>query len=166
MTELSGGGKLEAALKDLSSKLESGGAIKVGFLSGATYPNGTPVAMIAAIQDFGAPAAGIPPRPFFRNMIAGKSNEWGPAVADLLKTTNYDVDKTLRTTGEAIASQLQQSIIDTNEPPLKEATVRAKGFSKPLIDTSHMINSVGYEVSARSGSSRYTAAPITFKAKA
>jgi hypothetical protein len=41
---------------------------------------------------------------------------------------------------------LQQSIRDTNDPPLAQATIARKGFAKPLIDTSVMINSVDYEV--------------------
>ena len=50
--------------------------------------------------------------------------------------------------GEGIKGQLQQSIRDTNAPPLAPATVSAKGFAKPLIDSSNMINSVDYEVDA------------------
>ncbi len=140
-----GGDKLQAKLRELASKLR-GGSVRVGFLENATYPNGTPVAMIAAIQNFGAPRAGIPPRPFFTNMIAAKQKEWPSAVAGLLKSNEYDVTKTLQMTGEAVAGQLRQSIRDTNEPPLKPATIRRKGFDKPLIHTSHMINSVDYEV--------------------
>jgi hypothetical protein len=47
---------------------------------------------------------------------------------------------------EAIAGQLRESIIKTNAPPLSPRTIARKGFAKPLIDTSHMINSVDYEV--------------------
>jgi hypothetical protein len=102
--------------------------------------------MIAAIQEFGAPSRGIPPRPFFRNMIKAKSGEWPKAIAALLKANNYDARRTLMLTGEAIAGQLRQSIVDTNSPPLKPATIKRKGFAKPLIDTSVMINSIDYEV--------------------
>ena len=48
--------------------------------------------------------------------------------------------------GEAIAGQLRQSIVDTNSPALAESTIRRKGFSKPLVDTGHMLQSVDYEV--------------------
>lgn len=102
--------------------------------------------MIAAIQEFGAPAAAIPPRPFFRNMVASKSDEWPDGVAQALVSSNYDAEKALGIVGAAIEGQLKQSIIDTNEPALKPATVARKGFDKPLIDTSNMINSVDSEV--------------------
>lgn len=147
MAELRGGTKLERKLAELAIKLSTPGTVRVGFLAGARYPNGTPVAMVAAIQNYGAPRAGIPPRPFFTNMIKAKSPQWGQAIANLLKSTDYNVDQTLRLTGEAIKGQLQQSIRDTNDPPLKPATIRRKGFSKTLIDTGQMINSVDYLVS-------------------
>ncbi len=137
---------LERALGDLAKKLKRGGKVRVGFLENAKYPDGTPVAMIAAIQDFGAPAAGIPPRPFFRNMVAAKQGEWPAAIEASLVATGYDVAQTLKQTGQGIVGQLRRSIEDTNEPPLKPATVRAKGFDKPLVDTGHMLNSVDFEV--------------------
>jgi hypothetical protein len=146
MVTVRGGDQLEKRLREIADALGNKGAVKVGFLENATYPNGTPVAMIALIQDSGAPNAGIPPRPFFRNMVASKSPEWPKAIYDLLKQTNYDGQHTLALIGEAIKAQLQQSIRDTNTPPLKPATVKRKGFDKPLIETSHMINSVDYEV--------------------
>jgi hypothetical protein len=161
MATIRGGDKLHRELAKLTVKLRNPGTLSVGFLAGATYPTdvkrskrgpnkslagGVPVAMIAAIQEFGAPSRGIPPRPFFRNMIKAKSGEWPAAIAALLKANNYDARRTLTLTGEAIAGQLRQSIKDTNTPPLKPATIKKKGFAKPLIDTSHMINSIDYEV--------------------
>lgn len=146
MAEVSGGDKLQAALDKIARNLKSGGTVKVGFLEGATYPDGTSVPLVAAINEFGAPSRGQPPRPFFRNMIQAKSGEWPKAVEGLLKANNYDAKRTLELTGAAIAGQLRQSIVDLVDPPLAPSTVRRKGFSKPLIDTSVMINSVDFEV--------------------
>lgn len=139
-------GGVEQFLDDLTKKLTGSQSLRVGFLEGATYPDGTSVPMVAAINEFGAPSRGQPPRPFFRRMIAAKSPEWPKATAILMKKTNYDVDKTLNLMGEGIKGQLVQSINDLVSPPLAQSTIDAKGFSKPLIDTSVMINSVGYEV--------------------
>lgn len=146
MATIKGGQKLEAALARIAAKITNPATLKVGFLANATYPDGTPVAMIAAIQDFGAPKVNIPPRPFFRNMVRKKKREWPKAIADLLRANDYDAAKTLELTGQAIAGQLRQSIIETNEPPLKPATVARKGFDKPLVDTGHMLNSIDHEV--------------------
>ena len=141
-----GGEKLNDKLNELASKIRKGGVVRIGFLEGATYPDGTLVALVAAVQEFGAPSRGIPPRPFFRNMIQKYSKEWPGAMRSLLKQNGYDVNLTLQLTGEAIAGQLRQSIRDTNYPPLAPATIARKGFDKPLIDTGHMFNSISYEV--------------------
>lgn len=151
MVEVKGGEKFEAALAAIAAKVKAPLTLRVGFLEGATYPagkhGGESVATVAAIQNFGAPKVGIPPRPFFSNMVKEKSPNWPRALARLLKTHNYDVRKVLQLMGEGIEGQLKQSIRDTNEPPLSPKTVKRKGFDKPLIDTSHMINSTGHEVS-------------------
>lgn len=144
---IKGGDKFEAYMEGMAQRLARGGSyVKVGFLANATYPNGTPVAMVAAIHNWGAPRAGIPPRPFFTNMIAAKSPEWGPATGDLLLRNHYDAGATLRMIGEGVAGQLRQSIVDTNAPALAESTIRRKGFDKPLVHSGHMLNSVDYEV--------------------
>jgi len=142
--KVSGGDKLEKALAELASKLQDGKTLSVGFLENATYPDGTSVAFVAAMNEFGT--SRMPPRPFFRNMIQDKSPEWPSAIAGLLKSTDMDVDKTLMLAGEAIKGQLQQSINTLTSPPLAESTIDRKGHSKPLIDTSVMVNSVDYVV--------------------
>lgn len=150
MAKMDGGIELERALRKIASGLSGGNVVlRVGFLEGATYPQGgKPVAMIAAIQEFGAPRAGIPPRPFFRHMIANHSGEWPAAIAAQLKDTDYNVPLAMDRVGAGIAGQLRQSIIDTNSPPLALSTIAHKGHSKPLIDTGHMINSIDHEVLA------------------
>lgn len=134
-----GGAKLEAHLKRLAEKIGSGSTLQVGFLANATYPDGKPVAMIAAIHNFGR-------WPFFTNMVADESPAWGPALATNIKAANFDVQVAMSRMGAGIKGQLQQSILDTWSPPLAPSTVKRKGFDKPLIETSHMINSVDYRV--------------------
>jgi len=141
-----GGENVTRVLERIADRVTRPATLRVGFLEGATYPDGKPVAMIAAIQEFGAPRANIPPRPFFRNMIAKKSKEWPRAVADLLVQNDYDVARTLDQAGFAIEGQLRQSIQQTNAPPLAQSTIDRKGHSKPLVDTGHMLNSVDHEV--------------------
>lgn len=145
MATMKGGKKFSKLLQEISGQLAGGEkTVRVGFLENATYPKGMQVAMVAVFNEFGTATA--PPRPFFRNMIRAKQGEWPAAIAGLLKANGYDVEKTLNITGAAIAGQLKQSIIDTNSPPLAASTIKRKGFAKPLIFTSHMINSVDYEV--------------------
>ncbi len=144
--EFSGGDKLEAALKQIAERLGKASEVKAGFMSGATYPDGTKVAMVAAIQNYGAPAKGIPPRPFFSGMVDKESPTWGDRLAKIIKGANYDGQLSLERMGYSIASDLQQSILATNSPALAPSTIAAKGFSKPLVDSGHMLNSVEYDV--------------------
>lgn len=176
MATVKGGDKLARALREIGKKVSSAKTVRVGFLEGATYPDGTPVALIAAIQELGAPRARIPPRPFFRNMIAQKRGEWPAAISGLLRDHDYDARVTLELTGHAIKGQLQQSIADLTAPPLRPITLMLRkmfgndhsairgrdvaeaarrvaagestaGVSeKPLIWTGHLQNSVDSEV--------------------
>jgi hypothetical protein len=137
-----GGEKLQARLRELAQKVGSSGTLEVGFMEGATYPDGTSVPMVAAINEFGAPENNIPPRPFFRGMVADGETHWGDDLAKILKVTDYDVKGSLELLGERMVGELQQSIRDFNDPANAESTADKKGFNKPLIDTSHMVNSV------------------------
>lgn len=144
MATVLGGDKLEAAFARIASKLAKASEVRVGFLEGATYPDGTPVAEVAAIQNFGS--TDIPARPFFSNMVSDKSPQWGERFAKVLAAADYDTDLALARMGEGIAGQLRQSIVDTNDPPLARRTVERKGHDKPLVDTGHMLASVDKEV--------------------
>lgn len=152
MAKLKGGENLGPKLAAIGKGIASGDSVRIGFLERASYPDGTPVALVAAVQDFGAPARGIPPRPFFRDMIAERKAEWPAAIAALLKANDYDAARTLDQVGEAVAGQLRESIQKAAAPPyapLAPATIKRKGFSKLLVDTGHMLNSVDHEVKTR-----------------
>ncbi|ELY6087820.1 hypothetical protein SNQ11_002957 [Cronobacter sakazakii] len=146
MTTFSGGAALEAKLAELAEKLGDGKTLRVGFLEGATYPDGQSVPMVAAANEYGDPAMNRPPRPFFRNMIAEKSPEWPQDIAKIAEATGYEAEAMLGLMGEHIKGQLQGSIRDLMEPALSPVTIAKKGFSKPLIETSHMLNSVDYDI--------------------
>ncbi|MFA7254386.1 MAG: hypothetical protein WC107_07625 [Patescibacteria group bacterium] len=140
---LQGADGVAKALEEIAKRM-GGGEVAVGFMEGATYPDGTPVAAVAFWNEFGT--TGTPARPFFRQMIAAESPTWAGKMAKLAKATNYDGDKVLALMGEDVGGALRQSINDFQTPELAESTKAAKGFAKPLIDTSHMINSICYQV--------------------
>lgn len=116
MAQVTGGEKLEQALKQIRDKVRKGAEVRVGFRENATYPDGTKVATVAAINNFGAPAAGIPARPFFSNMIARNSPDWGEQFAAVLTAADYEADAALDLMGDSIAWQLRQAIIETDSP--------------------------------------------------
>ncbi|MEN4244501.1 hypothetical protein P9A06_07915 [Serratia marcescens] len=148
-----GGAAFKARLEQIADGLSSGKSLKVGFLADATYEDGTPVALVAAANEFGKMVmtkAGESyfqlPRPFFRNMISANSAQWPGEFSQLIRSSNYDARLALGLMGERIKSQLQDSIRELNSPPLAESTFKRKGFDKPLVDTGHMQNSVDYAV--------------------
>ncbi len=196
-TSFSGGNNVKKRLNQIAKSLAAGKKLKVGFLAGAKYPDGTPVPLVAATHEFGgkikidertqdlyfqekngmvgnrfvkkgrsnfaqtvtipAHVVLIPPRPFFRRMIAVNSGKWPSEIAAVLKSENYDTQRALNIMGERIKSQLQTSIRELTDPPLAASTIKKKsggkneegagyGPEKPLIEKGHMLNSVDYEI--------------------
>lgn len=149
---LKGGAKLGQYLTELQRKAADGMMVRVGFLEGSMHTskseNGEviPTAQIAAWNEWGDPDKGRPPRPFFRNMVEAKKGGWGKSLANLLKNNGGNAYDALDAMGMGMASQLQGSINEFTDPPLAEATIKAKHFPKPLIDTGEMLRAVGSEV--------------------
>lgn len=142
----SGGEALKKKLAEISEQLGKGKTLRVGFLEESTYPDGTSLPMVAAANEWGDPAMNRPPRPFFRNMIADCSPEWGNDLAKIAEATNYNPDTLLPLMGERIKDQLQGSIRQFTDPPLAPYTIKEKGFDKPLIRDGVMLNGVDYDV--------------------
>lgn len=141
--------KVMEALDDIANSL-SDKQLKVGFIDGATYPDGTPVAMVAATNEYGNPANNQPPRPFFRNAISDHETEWSEDIARGLGK-GLELEHVLSVVGEKIAGDIVQSISTLMDPPLSAATIasrKSKGneSTKPLVDTKVMIRDVNYEV--------------------
>ncbi|HGK4675246.1 TPA: hypothetical protein ACJ2WV_004547 [Kluyvera georgiana] len=137
-------------LSNVASQLDSK-QLKVGFIDGATYPDGTPVAMVAATNEYGRPENNQPPRPFFRNAIAEHESEWADAIARGIRA-GYPVDQVLEVVGAQIHGDVQESIAQLMTPPLAASTIAARkskgnNSTKPLVDTKVMIGDVNYEVS-------------------
>lgn len=146
MSSFSGGDVLQKRLQELAQNLGDAKTLRVGFLDGATYPDGESVAMVAAANEFGDPGMNRPPRPFFRRMIGEKSPQWGDDIGKIAVAVKYDASTLFPLMGERIKEQLQGSIREFTDPALAPSTVARKGFDKPLIETSHMLNSVDYDV--------------------
>jgi hypothetical protein len=144
---------------DLSNIANFFGGHKVtaGFFESAKYANGTPVAYIAAIQEFGYPEGNIPSRPFFRNAIKANEQKWGDIAGRLIESAiegKLSESQALEQLGSMIKGDIQESIIDGDFESLKQSTLVARQSrkrtagvaNKPLIDTGHMMRSVDYTV--------------------
>lgn len=173
MATVTGGTKLEDVLASLGKRLGKATTVRVGFLEGADYPDGTPVATVAAINNFGAPNAGIPARPFFTTMVAQAKGGWASTFGKALEASDLNTDTALGLLGEVMTGQLQEAIVTSAGPanspvtdllkqrfPMRDGMtagdvvaarrdvadgVRAPA-GKPLVWTGFMLRSVGSEV--------------------
>lgn len=117
------------ALADELAKLTA----KVGWFSSAKYPDGTPVAYIAAIQENGVAERSIPPRPFFAPTIAAETVKWqtlvGKGAKAALKGTT-DAHGVLEVVGLQAAGDVRKTISLIQSPPLSLITLLARKHKK------------------------------------
>ena len=148
MSAFSGGARLTGLLTRIKESFEGEHQVRVGFLEGSNcgIDNDQPAPEIAFILETGAPKAGIPPRPFFHQMIADNSTTWGKSAVAFFKANEYDLDSTLAGVGLIMGEQLQLSITRTTTPPNAPATIKAKGFDKPLEHSKNMKRSIEFEI--------------------
>lgn len=133
-------GSLASALKKYS---EMNASVRVGVLESATYPDGTPVAMVAFWNEYGA--GKTPPRPFFRHTVSDQKKNWVLSVQNLMKMHD-DPKKVMGLIGEHMRGQIVQSINTWTDPKNSDYTVRMKGFNKPLVWSGQLMRSISFEV--------------------
>ena len=162
---LKGGEALDKKLSEIAKRLTKAGTLRVGFLEGnGKHSNSDlPYAAIAAIQEFGAPNAGIPPRPFFRPMIAEHQGEWGDILAVQLKRTDYDAEASLDLLGYKMDSELAQSMTDVTSPALSPITLmlrKMKSEDQTLIVTGKTVGEAAARVAAGESTSGVSTKPL------
>ena len=115
--------RVARTLRDLAAKM-GGGSVEIGFMEGAVYGDGTPVASVAFWNEFGHEGQfPSPPRPFFRTMIAKESPSWPAKMAALLKSTGFDGPRVLTIMGDDISHALEDSIEALTQPELSAVTL-------------------------------------------
>ena len=57
MVSITGGDKLAARLQEIAQRLSTGATVEVGYFPDAMYPDGTYVAFVAALSNFGTGTA-------------------------------------------------------------------------------------------------------------
>lgn len=124
--------------------------VNVGFPdNGAKEADGTSVAMIAAVQNFGSPEQGIPERPFLTQAITKNQLNFiklnRKNILKILedKMTSEDA---LGQLGAYAAGQVQVEIKTGEFQELSPRTIarRKKNSTRPLYDTGQMVQSVTY----------------------
>jgi len=134
--------KIKATLERAPKEFE-GLVAQIGLPSGINYEDGISVAQVAAWNEFGT--SKTPARPFIMPTVAEKKDEWTKIIAHSIprvvrgEVSAFDV---LDITGRAASADIQTTISKVDSPKLAESTIRAKGSSKPLVDTGLMLASV------------------------
>ena len=137
--------------------------LKVGWFESDRYDNAqkTPVAAVAARNEFGSQEDNIPPRPFMRPTIKRRQKEWAKFIQQGSKRIlagSASVAQILETLGLNTSGEIGRSIEQVYSPPLAEATIKARirkrankqavgNLDKPLVDFGIMQKSVTYTVS-------------------
>lgn len=144
-----GGDKFRQRLAELAAQATTA-KVRVGIIEQANYDgsDGESVAQVAFWNEYGT--ATIPPRPFFRNTIAEHKDEWPKQAAEMLEANGGDVRQALADMGEVVEGQIKMTIQDFREPPNAAATVKQKGFDKPLINKGTLWGRIDCEVADES----------------
>lgn len=146
-----GGRRLDSYLRQAkSARIRSVRGLEVGFFRSAQYPDGTPVAAVAAWNELGTERNGqqqVPERPFFRGAIRDIRREMMPVLAAVIPDTLEFNRRAAGTLGAFMRGKIQRSITSLREPPNAPATIERKGGkSNPLIDTGVMRRAVNWRV--------------------
>jgi hypothetical protein len=129
--------------------------VKIGVLqeSGSNAAEGGDISIteLAAIHEFGAPKANIPARSFLKRTFTEQEGETALSkflerIAKAIISERLEVRKALETLGTWAVGQVKARIKMGIPPPLRPATVKAKGSSTPLVDTGQLIGAISFEV--------------------
>lgn len=110
-----------------------------------TYKDGTPVATVAAVHEFGTQDGRIPQRSYLRSTYDANRKKY---VATMAKGARKAVKggttakQAAFEAGETFRADVVKTIKAGIPPPLHPATIAAKGSSVPLIDTGVLVAAI------------------------
>lgn len=157
---------MRALFKDIKYK-----QVEIGIFDTATYPDGTSVAYIASIHEYGSPTNNIPPRPIFRPTIETQKNEWGNQIAGAVQGAldgKIAYVQALNGIGAMAAGDVSRTLSKITSPALKQDTINARlrnmktgsqaakgdipagfGIEKPLVHTGTLLSSISHKVNSK-----------------
>ena len=161
-------GKIDLRLKGLKKYLQNIKDAKyetqVGIFEEASYSDGTPVAYVGYLNEYGDHN---PPRPFLKRTADEKQDEWCKMFQGILRSQGIK-ESSIRAAHDMVGQTASKDVVKTikawspNDPrPNKPATIAAKARksagakgknqqgndpTRVLHDTGVMINSITYKV--------------------
>jgi hypothetical protein len=137
------GGRGVQALFDRMKSLDR--SVLVGVPSGAKEADGTSLALVAAVNEFGSRSRNIPERSFLRTAIVeGRRLFTRINVANMRSVLHGGMTafRALDILGVAAVGKVKEKIATGRFVRNSPETIRRKGSSKPLIDTSQLQSSI------------------------
>lgn len=122
--------------------------VRVGFFEGDNYEDGTPVAQVAAWNEYGTRFH--PQRPFMQETLesAGTRAKLLKGLMAAAKATVHNTGgarRILASLGKIITEEIKVTIANypgSNSP----STIERKGFDRPLFETGKMLESVKFKI--------------------
>lgn len=120
--------------------------INVGIQAGERTEDGKfDLAAVASVQEFGLDDKNIPSRPFMRESFDTKARaiaSFGGQAAGMVAAGRLSARQAADLVGLKMTGFIQAKIVSGNWAPNTAHTIKRKGSSKPLIDTSHLRQSI------------------------
>ena len=128
-----GGHKIKALLKNAQRSRRK--SIKVGFFSDSKYPDGKPVAAVAAINEFGLGSQ--LERPFFRQSVGDMTKDLSGEVAKAIDPRTMDVDAdTAKQIGDKAVAWCESGLRVSVDPKTARPPLSTKEGSQPSLTQS------------------------------
>ena len=126
--------------------------VKAGILAkdgSENHSEGITVFQIGMIHEFGVPEKNIPRRSFIRVPIENNIKEITKLIENnhkLVSENSMSAKVALDRIGIKAQNTIKESFRNNDWKPLKRATIKRKGSSRPLVDTGQLIGSISYIV--------------------
>jgi hypothetical protein len=111
----------------------AGKTAQAGFFPGQQYGDGTNIAYVAAIQNYGDPSHSIPPRPFMQDAVSKNREQWTQDAARGIRAIvrgSAQAEQVLSQLGGAMEGDVKAAIADMNSPALSPITVMLRGMRR------------------------------------
>lgn len=102
---------------------------RVGWGQAAKYEDGTSIAVVAAVQEFGSPAKGIPPRSFMRTTTMEQKSHWAGMVETAARGVaegKLGVDQVMQGLTQQAAGDVRKKITEITSPELLPETIKSR----------------------------------------
>lgn len=152
---VSGGDRIMQRIRQLRDELAKRNGVLVGVPKAAgSDEDGTKIAVIAAVQEFGSADGRIPERSFLRVPLSAEQKRFTETIRRMVPEVVHGTATTrqmLDMVGDQAVGVVQQAISEGIAPANAPSTVKRKGSSTPLVDTGALRQAITYVIEGDEG---------------